>query len=64
MGSIEHGGIVALVGALAGCVVVGKWIYNTYEKDATMGERVAAGAVLLLVLGAVVMVASAVLSSE
>jgi hypothetical protein len=64
MGAIEHGGVVALVAALAGCVVVGKWIYNTYEKDASPGERVAAGVVLLLILGVIVVVALAAMKSQ
>jgi uncharacterized membrane protein YcjF (UPF0283 family) len=64
MGAIEHEGIVALVGALVGCAVAGKWIYNSYQKDATTGERVAASAVLVLILGVIVVIAVAVLSSQ
>jgi hypothetical protein len=64
MGAIEHGGLIALVGALVGCVVVGKWIYNNVHKDATTGERVAASAVLVLILGVIAVIAVAVLSSQ
>jgi UDP-N-acetylmuramyl pentapeptide phosphotransferase/UDP-N-acetylglucosamine-1-phosphate transferase len=64
MGALEHGGVVALVGALAGCVIVGKWIYNTYEKDASPGERVAAGAVLVAILGVIVVVAVAMIDAQ
>jgi hypothetical protein len=64
MGAIEHGGAVALIGALAGCVVVGKWMYNAYVDDVTTGERVAAGVVLTLILGVIVVVAIAFISSQ
>jgi hypothetical protein len=64
MGAIEHGGWVALVAALAGVVVVGKWSYGKFEHDASMGERVVAAFVMVLILSVIVIIAVAAISAN
>jgi hypothetical protein len=63
MEAFAHG-VLALLAALVGCVVVGKWVYKSHRKDATIGGRVAAGVVLVLLFGVIVVIAIAVISSH